>query len=147
VPYFVDTNILLRLVETSHPMHADASRAVATIRGTGETFRTVPQNVREFWNVGTRPLARNGLGMSHARVDAEVQKIENLFPVVEDGLAVYREWRRLVLAYAVTGVQVHDAYLVAAMKVHGITHILTFNTADFARYAPEGIVAVEPATV
>lgn len=27
------------------------------------------------------------------------------------------------------------------------THILTFNTKDFARYAPEGIVAVDPTAV
>ena len=37
--------------------------------------------------------------------------------------------------------------LVAAMRVHRVTHILTFNTADFARYAPEGVVAVDPAVV
>jgi hypothetical protein len=32
--------------------------------------------------------------------------------------------------------------LVAAMLVHGITHILTFNTKDFARYSE--IIAVNP---
>ena len=31
--------------------------------------------------------------------------------------------------------------------VHHVTHILTFNTADFTRYTPEGIVAVDPMTV
>ncbi len=51
------------------------------------------------------------------------------------------------MTYGVSGVQVHDARLVAAMISHGATHILTFNTADFARYAPEGIMAVDPATV
>jgi hypothetical protein len=33
------------------------------------------------------------------------------------------------------------------MMTHGVTHILTFNTADFTRYATEGIVAVDPMTV
>ena len=28
----------------------------------------------------------------------------------------------------------HDARLVAAMSVHGINHLLTFNIADFKRY-------------
>jgi hypothetical protein len=37
--------------------------------------------------------------------------------------------------------------VVAAMMVHGVRHILTFNTSDFARYAPERIVAVDPTTV
>jgi hypothetical protein len=52
-----------------------------------------------------------------------------------------------VLMFRVSGVQVHDARLVAAMKIHRVSHILTFNTDDFVRYAPEGITAVDPATV
>jgi predicted nucleic acid-binding protein len=44
----------------------------------------------------------------------------------------------------VSGVQVHDARLVAAMKTHGVTHILTFNVVDFQRYADEEIIAVDP---
>lgn len=49
--------------------------------------------------------------------------------------------------FAVSGVQVHDARLVAAMQAHNITHILTFNTSDFTRYASLGIVPVDPATI
>ena len=52
------------------------------------------------------------------------------------------EWRRLVVRHAVTGVKVHDARLVAAMLVHGVSNILTLNDRDFARYA--GISAVNP---
>ena len=57
---------------------------------------------------------------------------------------MYTEWRRLVLTFNVSGVQVHDARLVAAMKEHGVTHILTLNTTDFMRYGSEGIVAIDP---
>lgn len=39
-------------------------------------------------------------------------------------------------------VNVHDTRLVAAMLVHGLTHILTFNISDFLPY-PE-ITAVNP---
>jgi predicted nucleic acid-binding protein len=59
--------------------------------------------------------------------------------------AVYGEWRHLVVAAGVSGVQVHDAHLVAVMCVHSLTHILTFNTADFTRYP--GITVVHPQTV
>lgn len=37
------------------------------------------------------------------------------------------------MAYGITGVQVHDAWFVAAMNVHMVTHLLTFNVTDFAR--------------
>jgi hypothetical protein len=33
------------------------------------------------------------------------------------------------------------------MLVYGITHILTFNTTDFTRFAPEGIVASDPSSI
>ena len=51
------------------------------------------------------------------------------------------------MEYSVSGVQVYDARLAASMLVYNVTYILTFNTSDFARYAPEGIVAVDPTTV
>ena len=36
--------------------------------------------------------------------------------------------------HAVSGKNVHDARMVAAMVVHGVESILTFNTQDFLRY-------------
>src|SRR5262245_22504444 len=61
--------------------------------------------------------------------------------------AVYPQWRQLVVAFGVSGVQVHDVRLVAAMRIHSVTHILTFNVIDFVRYAILGIVAVGPLTL
>ena len=52
-----------------------------------------------------------------------------------------------VVEYGVSGVQVHDARLVAAMIFHNVKHILTFNGQDFRRYADEEIVAVNPTAV
>jgi len=50
--------------------------------------------------------------------------------------------RRLLVDHAISGVQVHDARLVAAMQVHGVFRILTFNTKDFKRFS--GIQAIHP---
>ncbi len=69
---------------------------------------------------------------------------ERLFPVIPDNPDIYSEWKRLVKDFQVKGVQVHDARLVAAMKTHGLNHILTFNVKDFKRYQVEGIKAVSP---
>lgn len=62
-----------------------------------------------------------------------------------DNERVHVEWRRLVVEHSVTGVQVHDARLVAAMLVHGVRQLLTLNIQDFARYS--GITAVHPRDV
>ena len=48
----------------------------------------------------------------------------------------------LLAAHRTTGRQVHDANIVATMLEHGIRRLLTFNTADFLRFAR--IVDIEP---
>ena len=139
---FVDTNVLLRSVQPSHPMHDPAVRSVAAyIRG-GEPVVITPQIVAEFWNVVTRPVAQNGLGWSHQQARDEVARIEGFFSVLIESSEVYTEWKRLVVTHGVTGVQAHDARLVAAMNVYGINRILTFNTQDFGRY--EDIEPIRP---
>src|SRR5579884_431752 len=46
---------------------------------------------------------------------------------------------------SVSGVQVHDARLAAAMYVHGVSHIFTLNVADFSRF--DGLTALHPDSV
>jgi predicted nucleic acid-binding protein len=54
-------------------------------------------------------------------------------------------WRALVNSHSVLGKQAHDTRLVALMEAHGLTHLLTLNAGDFARF-PE-VTCVEPAQV
>ena len=145
MPFLADTNLLLRSVDPNHPMNADAVNATNRLRQRGEQIHIVLQNLIEFWNVYTRPLGRKGLGRTAAEAEVEVNRLKAFFPLLLDPHAIYQEWERLVVMYGVIGVNVHDARLVAAMLVHGLTHILTFNTTDFARYTE--ITAVHPTAV
>ena len=145
--YLADTNVLLRVLHRTDPRHAIVRAAVRKLRTDGHQLQATSQNFAEFWNASTRPINRNGFGLTPLETDRLMQIAERLFPLLPDSTAAYPEWRRLVVTYGVSGVQVHDARLVAAMIAHGTTHLLTFNTADFARYAPEGIVAVDPTTI
>jgi predicted nucleic acid-binding protein len=142
--FLVDTNILLRSAQTDHAMYAEAVGAVAALMEQREELYITPQNLIEFWNVCTRPAQKNGLGRTTLEAAAEILRLKSQFPVVPDVPAIYPEWERLVNFYAVQGVQVHDTKLVAAMRVHGLTHILTFNAKDFTRY--QEITAVHPCT-
>jgi predicted nucleic acid-binding protein len=74
-----------------------------------------------------------------------VRAIELGLSVLPDNEAVYQEWRRLVLRYAISGVQVHDTRLAASMYVHRVGHVLTLNVADFSRFA--GLTPIHPQTV
>ncbi len=145
--YLVDTNILLRFVDRSHPLHPSIRIAVRMLRQDGHQLRVTSQNCIEFWNVSTRPLERNGFGLTPHESERLLQLVERLFPVLPDSSEVYKEWRRLVVTFSVSGVQVHDARLVALMKVSSISHILTLNVEDFKRYISEGITTVAPGTV
>jgi predicted nucleic acid-binding protein len=65
--------------------------------------------------------------------------------LLSDSLSVHEQWRKLLVTYGESGVQVHDARLAAAMRVHGVKQILTFDARDFARYAD--IEAIHPRAV
>jgi predicted nucleic acid-binding protein len=141
----VDTNILLRMTRLSDPQHHLVDTALAQLAGQGTILHYTHQNIAELWNAMTRPLTRNGFGLTVADAEREVRVIEAGMSFLPDSEAVYREWRRIVVQYGVTGVQVHDARLAAIMRVHHVSHLLTLNTTDFSRFS--GIVAVHPGSL
>src|SRR5215831_3628492 len=125
-----DTNVLVRTVDRLHPHHPIALRAIEHIlRGGGHVY-IAAQNLIEFWYVCTRPLNRNGLGLSTSETEKELAQMEALLLLLPEVPAIFPEWRRIVTAHAVSGVDVFDARLVAVMRVYGIKDLLTFNTAD-----------------
>jgi predicted nucleic acid-binding protein len=131
----VDTNILLRITRRSDPHHQLVDKALAQLVCQGTTLHYTHQNIAELWNVMTRPVVRNGLGLTVTEAEGEVRAIERGMILLPDNEAVYQEWRKIIVQYGVSGVQVHDARLAAAMYVHRVSHILTFNVADFNRFS------------
>ena len=131
---FVDTNVLLRAADPGDPKHEAAIKTISDLLEAGEALCITPQIAAEFWNVATRPVANNGLGMSIEEVRDEISRLEGFFSVLPESAEVYLEWKRLVVAHKVRGVKVHDARIVAAMNVHGLNRIVTFNADDFRRY-------------
>jgi predicted nucleic acid-binding protein len=131
----MDTNILLRGAQPSHPLHADAVNAQITLRKRGDQPCIVAQNLIEFRAVATRPAAVNGLGMTQPQAAQELIHLKALYPLFREAPEILAEWERLVSVYGAEGKQNHDARLVAAMIVHSIPAVLTFNRDDFTRYA------------
>jgi predicted nucleic acid-binding protein len=144
-PYLLDSNILLRWVKPDHSDYPTIVSATDAILRQDGVLCYTSQNVAEFWNTCTRPLDRNGYGLSPQETDRKARFFEERLRFLPDGPAVHEEWRKLLVTHNVLGVQVHDARLVAAMRVHGVKRILTFNAKDFSRYAD--IEAVYPGAV
>jgi predicted nucleic acid-binding protein len=138
--YLADTNILLRLADTPSPQNPAAARAVAGLfRERHEVFITA-QNIVEFWAVATRPQENNGFGWTCERTRTEVRALRGKFPLLPEGPGIFMQWIRLVETIPVTGKRVHDARLVAVLMTHGVDHLLTFNSGDFALFTDISIV-------
>jgi predicted nucleic acid-binding protein len=67
----VDTNILLRMTRRSDPQHQLVDSALARLADQGTILYYTHQNVAELWNAMTRPLPRNGFGLTAADADRE----------------------------------------------------------------------------
>ena len=141
----LDTNILLRYARAADPAFATVDTAINMLHASGEVLCVVPQNVYEFWATATRPIASNGLGLSVPECQVQVARVKRLFRFLPDLPTLFAEWEALVGAHACYGRVSYDARLVAAMRTHGITRLLTFNGADFARFP--GLTILDPATL
>lgn len=144
----VDTGILLRLAILNEPDHPETLKAVRFLKVRGDRLVSLAQNAAEFWNVCTRPASTTGKGGYGFSITDTQQKLDILEQLIEfraNSQAGYEEWKRLIVTHRVSGVQVHDTNLVAAMIAQGITHIVTFNKKDFKRFP--GITASLPSEV
>jgi predicted nucleic acid-binding protein len=133
--FLVDSNILLRLAQPGHPHCHLAQRALERLRDQDHVPRIVPQVIYEYWVVATRPAGENGLGLLIDDAKVDLAEIQEMFPPFRDERRILEHWEKLVSDFAVLGKNAHDARLVAAMQRHGVSHLLTFNEPDFARYA------------
>jgi predicted nucleic acid-binding protein len=141
----IDTNILLRATRRSDPHHPVVAKALARLILQETTLHYTLQNIAELWNVMTRPVARNGFGLTVSEAEREVLAIEGGMILLPDTEAVYRQWRQIIIQYGISGVQVHDARLAASMYAHGVSHILTLNVPDFGRFSD--LTALHPSDI
>jgi predicted nucleic acid-binding protein len=141
--YLTDTNILIRWVRRDAADFKIVGAAIEEFARRGAIPCYTSQNLGEFWNVLTRPVDRNGYGLAPAQANRHALEIETSFRLLVDSREVHEEWRSLLMAHSISGVQVHDARIAAAMRVYGVQQILTFNTRDFARFP--FVQAVHPA--
>ena len=138
----VDTNLLVRTLQPNHALYGLAERALRLLPEQGFEIHVVPQNLVELWTFATRPLGENGLGMTSEEASVELQRIKRVFLFLPETQDVYPPWERLVRQHQVMGKPSHDARLVAAMMVHNIRTIVTFDKTGFPRFP--GIRVIHP---
>jgi predicted nucleic acid-binding protein len=139
----VDSNVLIARADLQHSGHLAAIASVDRLLVSGEELFVMPQNIAEFWRVATTPRGRRpgGLGLTAAEARLRRENIKRDFTLLHDAPALYDAWECLVDQHDVIGLAVFDARLVAAMQIHRLDRILTFNISDFARY---GVSVLDP---
>ena len=130
---FVDTNVLVHALAPTAPGHGMA-RAALEAHAESDRLCISRQVLREFLAVITRPQLWMQARTPSEAADAAIV-LANEFEILEDGTAVWDQLIDLSRRFAFGGRQVHDANIVATMLVHGERRLLTFNTADFGRFA------------
>lgn len=139
----LDTNILLRMAHSNHPKHSLTVKAISALRSQNHALCIVPQSIYEFWSVATRSEASNGLGKPPSYAQRLVPKFCGLFKLLRDESSMFDAWLALVTSHEITSVHCFDARLAAAMHVHELTHLLTFDGSDFRQFRHVSVLAPE----
>jgi predicted nucleic acid-binding protein len=130
---FVDTNVLVYSTVSGAPFRLRARRGLVQLASNSQLYIS-RQILREYLAAVTRPQTwGNALTLAEAIADTVI--FARRFVVLEDGPQVWDQLMKLSQRFVFGGRQVHDAAIVATMRAHGISHLLTFNDADFRRFA------------
>lgn len=140
---FLDTNIILRAALQSDPQHARVSGALTRLTASGWELCIGLQNILEFWVVATRPPDVNGFGLTPTQARLEVDVLLSTYTLLRDPFDLMERWLELCDRHAVSGRPAHDTRIVALMLAHRVTHLLTLNPTDFARYSEIRCLAPE----
>jgi predicted nucleic acid-binding protein len=130
---FIDTNALV-YATARNAAFRDQARAALSRLAVDEPLAVSGQILREYIAVMTRQQIW-GKALTPIEAAADAATFVDRFTVLEDGPAVWDRLIELCRRYSFGGRQVHDANVVATMLAYGERRLLTFNEADFRRFA------------
>ena len=136
---FVDTNILINAVVPESPQYFHARGLLRRLERSESEMWLSRQVLREFLSALTRPQSfaqRYPL----AELLHDAKEYERQFVVAEDHDLVTQQLYLLLEQVPCGGKQIHDANIVATMLTFNIPQLVTYNLADFNRFA--GLIEV-----
>ena len=104
----IDANILLRVAQPTMASHAASLAALTQLANADYDLCLVPQSIYEYWVVATRPITVNGLGLTIAVVDQQIQDLLSRFTLLHDERGRLAHWYKFVATNSVHGRLAHD---------------------------------------
>ena len=135
-PVFVDTNVLVHANDADPPFQHEARTRLLTLHTTGSDLWISRQVLREYAVVVSRKMNEKN-AFDAAALNHDLERFETEFLVADEDGSVTAVLRQLIQSHSVRGKPIHDANIVASMRVHGIHTLVTQNQQDFVRYLPE----------
>jgi uncharacterized protein len=138
-PGIVDTNILVYALDTAAPQHVAARTLLEAARTEATTLYVTSQILCEFYSVMTNPrrVARPRTATEAMTVLSDMLTFLHVLPVPASTVDRLLD---LLRRRPVTGSDVFDLHIIAAMQANGIGRIYTFNAGDFEVFSELSIV-------
>ena len=92
----IDTGILLRAFDPTFADYRPIRQAIRKLWMRQDDLVVAVQNLAEFWNVSTRPVDKNGYGLSPDRAAKRLSLIERICEVVTENDHSYHVWNGLL---------------------------------------------------
>ena len=130
----LDSNILI-YAEQAEDAHHETAKSLRDRALTGEIKACIsPQVLSEFFAIVTNPRRVSTpltveRALENIRKYNQSKKLVKIFP----GSNIINRMIALLEACPVSGADIHDLYLAATMLENDVSHIYTYNVADFAR--------------
>jgi predicted nucleic acid-binding protein len=133
-PLFVDTNILVYAASLRAPLHLRASEEIRRRYESGQELWISRQVLKEYLATLSRPQTFSQ-PKPRRELASDIRYFIKMFRVAEEGDRVTEKLLELIEGREIGGKQIHDANIVATMLVHEVPALLTYNSADFARFS------------
>lgn len=138
-PGIIDTNVLVYALDVDAPRHTASRTLLEAARDGSTTLYVTSQILCEFYSIVT-----NARRVSKPRTSADaVSAISGLLAflqVLPIPAQTVEGWLSLLRRRPVTGGDVFDLQIVAAMRANDVQRIYTFNTDDFEVFSEISVV-------
>jgi len=137
---FIDTNILSYLVNEDSHFHRKIVSAFKRASGRYELW-TSRQVLREYAVVMTRRDIMEK-PLSPKEVISDIKKWQTILRIADENEDVTKALLELIGTHQVKGKRIHDANIVASMKVNSIGRLWTMNVHDFQGITDAEIISL-----
>lgn len=133
-PSIIDANVLVYAIDADAPQYVASRALLDAARATPGTFCVTSQLLCEFYSIVTN-RRRVSKPRSSAEAAEAIASMLDFLRVLPVPASAVEGWLELLRRHPVTGGDVFDLQIVAAMLANDVKTIYTFNGGDFTAFS------------